>query len=120
MKDAKETLEVKQWLRELRTHAGLSQEALAEIVGVTRRTILNAESRNAGLPEGLTFLRILRELGALSEQAPAPSNPLAELRAEAELVRHLLADGFDSLRLTLERIEAQLPEQDEQDRATTS
>lgn len=38
----------KRWLRRLRENAGLSQAALADIVGIRRETIVNAESENEG------------------------------------------------------------------------
>ena len=92
--------EAKRWLRELRNRSHLSQRALGELVGVDRRTILNAESEgdDAGWPHGFTLLRILQELGAVRE-APAPSDsPLARLEEKVDESLSGIADVLDLLR----------------------
>lgn len=73
---------------------------MAEIVGVDRKTILNAESEKEGtsLPHGLTLLRILRELGAVQD-APAQSDlPLARVEGKVDAALVGIADILDLLR----------------------
>lgn len=95
-----EEREAKRWLRHLREERGLSQAALAEIVGVDRRTIHNAESEReeTGLPQGLNLLRILRELGAVAD-APGPSDrPLERLEEKVDEALGALGDVLELLR----------------------
>ncbi len=97
--DASE-LEAKRWLRKLREGNELSQRALGELVGVDRRTILNAESEgdDAGWPHGFTLLRMLQELGAVVD-APAPTEtPLARLEEKVDETLTGIADVLDLLR----------------------
>lgn len=82
-----DTATVKQWLRELRRQAGLSQRDVAAAVGVSLKTIHNAEAADQGMPAGLTMLRMLREYGAVAD-APVGDSPLeARLRSLEEKVR---------------------------------
>jgi len=87
-------------LRRLREERGLSQAALAELVGVDRRTILNAESERdeTGLPQGFTLLRILRALGALESAPAARDSPLARIEEKLDAALVGIADALDLLR----------------------
>jgi putative transcriptional regulator len=54
-------------LREVRTEQGLTQEQLADLVGVTRKTI-NTVERGVFLPSTVLALKLARALGASVEQ----------------------------------------------------
>jgi len=120
--NAREQAEVKAWLRRLLKESGHSKAGLARDLGVVPRTIANAFSDAAeSLPGGLTFYRLLRELGALSPEAPGTSGTtyarLDELRSEVAATRLLVAEsvqlqahalGLDARALELEAEIAQL------------
>lgn len=99
---------IKIWLRELRKGRGLSQRALADIVHVTTKTIVNAERLGSGesLPQGITMMRILRELGAVAD-VPVEESPLERrLRLLEEKVAGLptakdLREGLETLRVAI-------------------
>lgn len=75
--NAREQDEVKAWLRKLLADSKWSKAALAREFGVEPKTITNAFSGRASLPRGLTFYRLLRELGALRPDAPGSSETIA-------------------------------------------
>lgn len=54
-------------LREVRTEQGLTQEQLADLVGVTRKTI-NTVERGVFLPSTVLALKLARALGTSVEQ----------------------------------------------------
>jgi putative transcriptional regulator len=54
-------------LREARAERGLTQEALADLVGVTRKTI-NTVERGRFVPSTILALRLARALGVPVEQ----------------------------------------------------
>jgi putative transcriptional regulator len=54
-------------LREARAERGLTQEQLADLVGVTRKTI-NTVERGVFLPSTVLALKLARALGASVEQ----------------------------------------------------
>lgn len=65
---------VKRWLKQLREQQKLSQEDLADVLGVDRRQIVNWEGKG-GLPGGVTFLRYIRALGVeITPPAPLPED----------------------------------------------
>ena len=100
--------EAKTWLRSLRVEAGLSQRALAELVDVDTRTVLNAESVKSGWPGGFTLLRMLQELGAV-EGAPAPADsPLARLEAAVAATADATAQSLEAIAEGIARIEDRL------------
>lgn len=84
----------KHWLRELRSKSGLSQRALAELVGTSRRTILNAESikEDAGWPNGFTLYRMLQELGAVEDSPTPGDSPVARVEAKVDGLAKTLDD----------------------------
>lgn len=98
MGDSDEKQAVKKWLKELREKRGYTQKELAEIIGVDTRTILNAESATGSLPRGLSFLRLLRELGVVADAPVETEGGLAGRLAKLE---EEVADGFASIRLLL-------------------
>lgn len=93
-------LEAKRWLRRLREDAELSQAALAEIVGVDRKTIINAESEQEGkgLPHGFTLLRILQELGVIASAPSSADRPLGRLEEKVDEALGGIADVLELLR----------------------
>lgn len=90
----------KRWLRQLRDDSGLSQAALAEAVGTSRRTVLNAESEreDAGWPNGFTLLRMLQELGVVTGAAVQTDRPLARLEASVAESVALTREAIQLLR----------------------
>ena len=107
-----EELATKRWLRQLREASGLSQAALAEAVGTSRRTVLNAESEreDAGWPNGFTLLRMLQELGAVTD-APAPAaTPLARLEAGVAELADDTGRSLEAIAEGIARIEERLPD----------
>jgi transcriptional regulator with XRE-family HTH domain len=84
-----EEAEVKAWLRTLRRAAGLSQSDVAAAVGVSTRTVHNAEKAGAGMPAGLTLLRMLREYGAVADAPVAESHLEQRLRSLEDAVRQV-------------------------------
>ncbi len=104
----------KQWLRQLRKASGLSQAALAEAVGTSRRTVLNAESEreDAGWPNGFTLLRMLQELGAVTDAPSIADSPLARLEEAAAESAEQTARSFEALAEGIARIEDRLSGED--------
>lgn len=95
---------VKDWLRQRREGADLSQSQLGVIAGVGGKTIGNLErhTSDTALGQGTTLWPVLQALGVISDAPPA-HNPLQELRDELEAGMAALARG-------IERIEARLDE----------
>ena len=82
---------MKAWLRTLRRAAGLSQSDVAAAVGVSTRTVHNAEKAGAGMPAGLTLLRMLRQYGAVADAPVAESHLEQRLRSLEDGVRESVA-----------------------------
>lgn len=93
--------EAKAWLRRLREEQGYTQKELAEKVGKSERTILEAEKPGSSFPGGFTLLRMLQVLGALEGFPDQPESPLQSLRDEVFL-------GMDALARGIARIEERL------------
>jgi transcriptional regulator with XRE-family HTH domain len=77
------------WLRELREQAGLTQEQLAQSVGTDRRNIRRWEVEGHD-PAGSVLLRILDAVGVQLVPAPPNRGPRAlnaELRELAKTLR---------------------------------
>ena len=100
----------KRWLRGLRETSGLSQAALAEAVGTSRRTILNAESEreDAGWPNGFTLFRMLQELGAVADGPAHSDSPLAKLEAVVIASADATARSLESIAEGIARLEERL------------
>ena len=79
--------EFRQWLRELRESAGMTQEALAAAVGTDRRNIRRWEAEGHD-PGGTVLLRVLSALGVRVE--PPARTPRAVNAALDELAGRLL------------------------------
>lgn len=81
--DIREAAAVKAWLKDLRAKTGWTQNDVAEMLGVTGRTIINLESPDEGFPRGLTMVRYLRALGVVAD-APVETPGLGRLAALEE------------------------------------
>jgi transcriptional regulator with XRE-family HTH domain len=113
------------WLRELRLNAGLSQESLAEAVGTDRRNIRRWEVEGHD-PGGTALLRILSAVG-VELQPPAPEGVPKALSAEIrdlgrriEDLEQRVNERNDALRELLERHEEALRELTTRLRETSS
>jgi transcriptional regulator with XRE-family HTH domain len=109
----KTEIQFRDWLRELRMNAGLSQESLAEAVGTDRRNIRRWEVEGHD-PGGTALLRILSAVG-VELQPPLPSGMPKALSAEirdlarrVEDLEHRVDERNDALRELLERQEEAL------------
>lgn len=103
--DRDQHLEYKEWLRDLLPD-DLSQQAIADELGVTRKTISNLLSPNAGFGSGIVMLRYLQLAGAVAYR-PAPEDSLLQ-RLLAEVAerptRAELQEGLDTLREAIDRV----------------
>lgn len=103
MEVTEEERQLKEWLVRLRTSQGLSQQQVADEVGVERKTIYNAESPKQGNVSGLTLYRMLQLYDALREdpeEAESLSDRLEALRAmvvDADRERQNLRRRLDAL-----------------------
>ena len=97
----------RQWLRELRERAGLTQDELANAVGTDRRNIRRWEVEGHD-PAGTVLLKILDAVGVQLLPAPAGRLPRAvnaevyELQLRLQELRDELARRHDEL---LEQLE---------------
>lgn len=98
---ANERAAAKKWLRDLRAARGYTQVELAELVGVDRRTILNAEDQNQGFPNGWTMLLVLRELGVVADAPADPVSPVVVLLGSLE---EQVAAGFEKTTRAIARL----------------
>jgi transcriptional regulator with XRE-family HTH domain len=109
---AKTPPEFRSWLRQLREHAGLTQDELAAAVGTDRRNIRRWEVDGHD-PSGSMLLRVLAALGiefaqALPNGVPgAVTSELRELRQELADAKETEATRHDAI---LSRLDAQLSE----------
>jgi transcriptional regulator with XRE-family HTH domain len=117
--------EFRNWLRELRVNAGLSQESLAEAVGTDRRNIRRWEVEGHD-PGGTALLRILSAVGVdLQPQPPtgipkALSAEIRDLTRRVDDLEQRLTERNDALRALLERQEDVLRELTTRLRETSS
>ena len=103
--EPEDELQLKEWLVELRDRAGLSQQQVADEIGVERKTVYNAESPKQGNVSGLTLFRMLRLYGALAD----PPSAGESLSDRLEAVRAMVVDADkerQNLRQRLDALEA--------------
>lgn len=98
--------ELKRWLREVMP-ADLSQQAIADELGVTRKTISNLLSPNAGFGNGLTMIRYLRLAGVVAD-APSSGSRLATLEEMVYRTGSATASALEDLSARLQRVERAL------------
>jgi transcriptional regulator with XRE-family HTH domain len=97
----------RQWLRDLRERAGLTQEQLAHAVGTDRRNIRRWEVDGHD-PAGSMLMRVLDAVGVQLTPAPpgelprAVNTELRELRQKMREAADEAARRHDELRLLLE------------------
>ena len=97
----------RQWLRELRERAGLTQEQLAHAVGTDRRNIRRWEVDGHD-PAGSMLMRVLDAVGVTLVPAPPSDLPrsvnteLRDLRARLREDADEAARRHDELRMLLE------------------
>lgn len=109
---ARTSPEFRSWLRQLREHAGLTQDELAAAVGTDRRNIRRWEVEGHD-PSGSMLLRLLAALGiefaqALPSGVPRPiTTELHELRSEVAAAGEAGARRHEEV---LARLDAQLDE----------
>lgn len=84
----------RQWLRELREQAGLTQDELALAVGTDRRNIRRWEVEGHD-PSGTMLLSVLSALGVELVPQPAASRPAA-VNAELARLQALLRETEDA------------------------
>jgi transcriptional regulator with XRE-family HTH domain len=87
---------LKKWLRDLRQNSGYSHDDVADLMGVTPKTVKNLQSSREGFGHGDTLLRYLKVLGALPDapMAPPGQGRLARLEARVEQTRILVVEGL--------------------------
>lgn len=98
-------LEYKTWLRDLLPE-GMSQQSVADELGVTRKTISNLLSPNAGFGSGLVMLRYLQLAGAVSYAPERGDSLLQRLVAEVaeRPTRAEFQEGLETLREAIDRV----------------
>jgi transcriptional regulator with XRE-family HTH domain len=84
----------RQWLRELRERAGLTQDELAAAVGTDRRNIRRWEVEGHD-PSGTMLLNVLSALGVELVPAPVPALPGA-VNAELARLQALVYENDDA------------------------
>lgn len=112
-----EKSDLKKWLRDVLPD-DLSQQAVADELGVTRKTISNLLSPNAGFGNGLTMLRYLQLVGAVTE-APSAGSRLEELAGAVAGLTMKVDLGFEMLADRLREIETTTARQVERAPATS-
>lgn len=115
---ADENKQLKRWLRGLREQAELSQSDVAELLGVSLKTVNNMENPREGFPNGLTMLRYLRALGVVDSPAQAPG--FGRLATLEEAVRESVALTKEALQLLRESQRRETANPRAQPRAKTS
>ena len=101
-----EQAELKRWLREVMPD-DLSQQAIADELGVTRKTISNLLSPNAGFGNGLTMIRYLRLAGVVAD-VPSGGSRLATLEEMVYRTGSATASALEDLSARLQSVERAL------------
>jgi transcriptional regulator with XRE-family HTH domain len=104
--------DLRQWLRELREAAGLTQEELATAVGTDRRNVHRWEVGGHD-PSGTVLLRLLAALGVRIDPPP-PEGVVGAVNAELRSLGERMADAAGAAAARHDELLARLDAQDDQ------